>query len=368
MNIQIVRSLRQKIHGFEALLAAVLLLVILLVQAQIVSAATLTSASVTLSDPRPNTAAVSYDIQASNVTTSTIRCIQIEFDITADGLGGKPTGLGITSAAFSASSDYVPTPGSWAVTNNNTTGITTLTLAGGETPASAAGRNVILTGITNGSVADDDYFLIFRTYSNVDCATSPVDSVTLGFLFTNGQAVSMSVEGSLSFTVAGVAGNGALAVNGATITNGLTTTSTTIPFGTVTSGANKIAAQDLTVSTNSGNGYTVYTRYTAQPTSGSSTINDHTGSNAAPSVFSAAGTEAFGYTTEDATLSGTADRFTSGGGNKWAAFTTANAELVFNAAAVSAQTTRVGFQAGVATTTEPGSYVTSVIYTAVPVY
>jgi hypothetical protein len=112
----------------------------------------------------------------------------------------------------------------------------------------------------------------------------------------------------------------------------------------------------------------VYTRYTAQPTSGANTINNHTGSNAAPTAFSAAGTEAFGYTTEDATLSGTADRFTSAGGNKWAAFTTSNAELVFNATAVSSQTTRVGFQTGIATTTEPGSYVTSVIYTAVPVY
>lgn len=179
----------------------------------------------------------------------------------------------------------------------------------------------------------------------------------------------MSVESILSFTVAGVAGNGSATVNGATITNGLTTTSTTIPFGTITTSTNKVAAQDLTVSTNSGSGYTVYTRYTAPPTSGANTISDlGSASNAAPATFTAAGTEGFGYTTEDSSLSGTATRFTATGGNKWAPFTTSNAELVYSSAAVNAQTTRVGFQAGIATTTEPGSYVTSVIYTAVPVY
>lgn len=363
----VLRSAWQKRHTISRAGVLLVVLALIFVQANIASAATLTSASVTLSDPRPNATTVSYDFQASNVTTTGIQCIRIEFDMAADGSGGKPTNMDITNAALSGSSDYIPLPGNWTVSNNNTTGVTTIT-GTSQTPASAATRNVILTTITNGNAADNDYFLIFNTYNNTDCSSSPVDSSVVGFLFTNGQSVSMSVEGSLAFTIAGVAGNGSAAVNGATITNGLTTTSTTIPFGTVTSSTNKVAAQDLTVSTNSGLGYTVYTRYTAQPTSGSNTISDHSGSNASPSAFSAAGTEAFGYTTEDATLSGTADRFTSSGGNKWAAFTTSNAELVYNNAAVSNQTTRVGFQTGISTTTEPGSYVTSVIYTAVPLY
>lgn len=336
--------------------------------ANLASAAVLTTASVTLSDPRPSTPTVTYDFQASNVTTTAIKCVRLEFDTAPNGTGGKPAGMNITSAALSATSDYMPTPASWSPTNNDTTGVVTLTYATGETPASAAARNVVLTGITNGSTQDDDYFLIVNTYNNTDCATTPVDSTTVGFLFTNGQTVSVGVDGSLSFTIAGVAGNGSLAVNGATITNGLTTTSTTIPFGTVTSSANKIAAQDLTVSTNSGGGYTVYTRYSAKPTSGSNTIDDQTGSNGSPVTFSAAGTESFGYTTADSTLSGTPDRFTSSGGNKWAPFTTTNAEVVYNNTAIANQTTRVGFQVGVGSTTEPGSYITSVVYTSVPVY
>lgn len=361
------RFLRQWNKHRSALVIG-LILSALAVQVHVASAATLTSASVTLSDPRPNTASTSYDFQASNVTTSAIRCIRVEFDMAADGSAGKPTGMDITNAALSGSSDYIPTPGSWGVSNNNTTGVVSITFASGETPASASARNVILTTITNGSVADNDYYVIFNTYNNTDCSTSPVDNSVVGFIFTEGQAVSMSVDGALAFTIAGVTGNGSLAVNGGTITNGLATTSTTIPFGTVTSSANKIAAQDLTVSTNSSNGYTVYTRYTAQPTSGGNTISDHSGSNASPTTFSGAGTEAFGYTTEDSTLSGTADRFTSAGGNKYAAFTTSNAELAFHNASVGNQTTRVGYQTGISATTEPGSYVTSVILTAVPLY
>lgn len=366
MSRTVADTIRQQQRSITALLGALLLLLVMLVQAQIVSAAALTSASVTLSDPRPSTASVSYDFMASNVTTSSIQCIQFEFDISADGSGGIPTGMGIGSATLTG--DYIPTPGDW--TPNYTaaaTGIVSFT-GTGQTPALASDRNAILNAVTNGSVADDDYYLIFRTYNNVDCATSPVDSATVGFIFTNGQAVSMSIEGALAFTIAGVTGGVGETVNGATTTTGLNTTATSIPFGTITSSANKIAAQDLTVSTNSGNGYTVYTRYTAPPTSGANTIDDHTGTNGAPSVFSAAGTEAFGYTTEDATLSGTADRFTSAGGNKWAALTTTNAELIYGAAAVSNETTRVGYQAGVSVTTQAGSYVTSVIYTAVPVY
>jgi hypothetical protein len=363
------RSLGQRPYQLRALLAAVMLFGVLILQAQIVSAATLTSASATLSDPRPNTASVSYDFQASNVTTSAIRCIRVEFDMSADGTGGKPTGMDITNAALSGSSDYIPTPGSWSVSNNNTTGVSSVTFASGETPASASARNVILTTITNGSVADNDYYIIFNTYNNTDCTSSPVDNVVVGFIFTNGQSVSMSVDGALAFTIAGVTGNGSITVNSATITNGLATTSTTIPFGTVTTSANKVAAQDLSVSTNSSNGYTVYTRYTQAPTSGGNTITDHTGTNASPSAFPTAGTvEAFAYTTEDGSLSGTGDRFTSSGGNKWAKFLTSNEELIFHNAAVSSQTTRVGFQTGISATTEPGSYVTSVIYTAVPVY
>ncbi len=152
-------------------------------------------------------------------------------------------------------------------------------------------------------------------------------------------------------------------------TTTVASTDGTIPFGTVTTSTNGVAAHDLTVTTNAGSGYTLSIRYTAKPTSGANDIDDHTGTNAAPTTMSP-GTEAFGYTTNDATLgTGTADRFTSSGGNKWAAFTTSNAEVAYSSTSVSSQTTRVGYQVGISGTTPAGIYGTStVIVTATPAY
>jgi hypothetical protein len=122
----------------------------------------------------------------------------------------------------------------------------------------------------------------------------------------------------------------------------------------------------LTVNTNAGNGYTVYTRYTQAPTNGSHSITDWTGTNASPTTFSAAGTEAFGYTTTSTSLSGTAARFSS---NKYAKFTTTDAEVAHATTGVSNDVTTVGYQVGISGTTPAGVYGTStVIYTATPAY
>jgi len=327
------------------------------------SAASLQNGSLTLSDSRPSATSVSYTFNFSGVTTSAIKCISVQFSDAATG-GSKPTGLTITSAALSGTSNYVPTPASWTPTNNNTTGLTTLVYATGETPASASNRTVILTGITNGSVAATTYYVRFATFNNIDCATSPVDSQTIAFIYTNGQLVSATVDPTLSFTIAGVASG--QSVNG--VTTNITTTSTTVPLGTLTTGSNAIAAQDLTVGTNAQSGYTVTIRYTGALTNGTHSFVDFASPNSAPTAFSAAGTEAFGYTTNDASLgTGTATRFTATGGQKFAGFTTSPLEVAYSAAAAS-ETTRVGYQAGISATTPAGSYTTTVVFVATPTY
>lgn len=329
----------------------------------VTNSASLTSGSTTLSDSRPSQTSVSYTMQFSGVTTSAIKCIKVAFSDAATS-GSKPTGMTITSAALSGSSTYIPTPASWSVSNNNTTGVSSITYATGETPASASTRTVILTGITNGSSAGTTYYVQFSTFNNTDCSTSPVDSGTVAFIYTNGQTLSATVDPTLSFSIAAVNSGGT--VNGAT-TN-ITTTSTTIPLGSLSTGSNKIAAHDLTIGTNAQNGYTVTTKYTGALASGTHNMTDHTGTNASPSTFSSAGTEAVGYTTEDATLgTGTAARFTSSGGNKWAGFSSTAYEVAYSNASVS-ETVRVGYQAGIAATTQAGSYTTTVVYTATPTY
>jgi hypothetical protein len=98
----------------------------------------------------------------------------------------------------------------------------------------------------------------------------------------------------------------------------------------------------------------------------SQTIANSSGSNTTPAAFPAAGTEAYGYTTNDATLgTGTAGRFIS---NLWAAMTTTNAEVGYESAGVTSTTYRVGHQVGVSAITHPGTYTTTVVYTCTPVY
>lgn len=328
-------------------------------------AATLSSASVALSDPRPNTPSVNYTFTASSVSTGgpgLIRCIKLVF-ADAPSAGSVPTGMTTTGATVNTGgTNYVPTPASWTL-NATTNGTLQLTLAGGETPAATSARTVSFNSITNGSTANTAYFLRFNTYSNTDCATGPVDSTIVQFIMTNGSTLSLTVDNTLTFTVNAVASG--QTCNGATST--AASTSTTIPFGTVSPASNAVVCQDLTASTNATNGYTIYARYTAAPTNTlAQTIDSHTGTNAAPTSFSAAGTEAYGYTTNDFTLgTGTTGRFNS---NLWAAMTTSNAEVGFESVGVTSTTYRVGHQVGVSTLTQPGTYTTTVIYTCTPVF
>ncbi len=325
-----------------------------------VNAASLTSGSVGISSSVPSAAATTYTMTFSGVTLSATKCIQAVFSTAATG-GSMPTGMVTSGVTLSGTSTYMPTPGSWTAASS-TPGTVKVTYATGETPAGASARTLVLDGITNGSTAETGYFVQFSTYNNIDCVSSPLDTGVSTFIYTTGQAVSLTVDPALAFTIDLLAGS--QLVNGVTTT--VASTDGTIPFGTVTSSANSIAAHNLTVTTNAGSGYSVYTRYTQAPTNGSHPITDWTGSNATPTTFSAAGTEAFGYTTNSTSLSGSAARFSSA---KFAAFTTTNAEVAHSTAAVTSEVTKVAYQVGISGTTPAGTYNNStVIFTATPAY
>jgi hypothetical protein len=342
--------------------------VVLLLGSQVanIHAATLSSASMALSDPRPNTTS-DYNFQGSSVSLTLIRCIKIQMTDTATGTT-PPTGISTTGGGVTVdttNSDYVPSISGWTFTHT-VNGTMTLTNATGATPASASARNVIIQGITNGSTADTRYWYKFSTYTNTDCATGPTDNATVLFIYTNGSTLTLTVDDTLSFTVNAVAAG--QNCNSGAMTSTAASTATTIPFGTVTAAANALVCQDLQAATNATNGYTIYTRYTAQPTNAlSQTIADLAGApNSAPIAFTAAGTEAYGYNTNDFTLgTGTTGRFNS---NKWAAMTTSNAEVAYEAAGVASTTYRIGHQVGISVTTRPGTYTTTVIYTCTPIY
>ena len=323
-------------------------------------AATITIASLGLGDSRPGAINIGYTFTGSNVSLVTTRCIREVYADTASG-SVVPTGISTAAATFdTVNSNFIPTPSSWTLTRP-ANGTLQLTLAGGEVSASAAARKLVFNNITNGSVADTKYYLRVNTYSDTAC-TAPIDNATISYIYTNGSTLTLTVDPTLTFTVNGVSSG--QACNGATSTQ--TSTATTIPFGTVNIAANSIVCQDLQISTNATNGFTVYARYTGRPQSGANLIADTTGTNVVPTAFSAAGTEAYGYTTNDVSLgTGTANRFSS---NLWAAMTSSNNEVAFDATGVTSTVYRIGHQVGISATTRPGTYITTIIYTCTPVY
>ena len=346
-----------KTQNFRTISLVAVVGLILALLLPIVQVSALSSSSLLLGDPRPSQTST-YTFSTSGLDTgTTINCIQLDIGTATDGTGD----VGLDLSSITLDSHTMVANASWADASvDGTTDQLRATFATGETPASSG--NIVWGGIVNGATEGTTYYGVFETFSNTDCSTGgPVDSATIAFTYKGGELVQLTIDPTLVFTCVGVTSS--QAVNGATTT--VASTASGIDHSNnVTFTTNGISAHDLSVDTNASGGYTVYIRHTGQLTNGSDTIANHTGTNAAPTTFPAAGTEAWGYTTEDATLSPTADRFTSAGGNKWAGFTTSNEEVVTD----SATDVRVGHQVGVAATTPAGTYQTTIIYTVAAVF
>lgn len=362
------RSFRSTLALF--LIAALLNFFLFPFLAQKVNAGTFTSAKVTISDSRAGQTAVNYDFAFTTTVTTAIKQWTIQFCTTASGTCTTPTGILTTSAVRSTDNVAGTTRTDTFTTNGTLTTVVT-------TPAAQATQAVTVsyTTITNPTTANTTYFARITTYS--DTGTTIIDgtnAVAFAILTSTSIAVTASVDPTLTFTVAAVTSGGT--VNGAT-TN-VTSTATTVPFGTLSSGSTKIAAHDLSVTTNATNGYTITVKAAADPplVDAANDIDKFTGTNAAPTAWSSpAGTAKnvntgfFGYTTNDATLgTGTVNRFTSVG-NVWAGPTTSALEVAFSSVGVSsAETTRVGWQAEVNGLEPPGSYSGTVVLVATPTY
>lgn len=321
-----------------------------------VSAAPLTSASVRLGDPRTSTTST-YTVDASGFTTGTpIACVNVVLAANADGTGSV-TGLNTGSSTFDSSS--LLSDANWAV-NNGTGGTLSITNAS-TTEAPSANGNIVWGAVTNGSSDGTTYYALMTTYTDSSCTGgNEVDTVTMAFVYKDGSLVSLTIEPTLTFAVNAVAAS--QTVNGATTS--VLSTATSIDHGTaVTTSANGISAHDLVVTTNAASGYIVYLRDTGLLTNGSGdTIALASGDHTTPVAFSAAGTEGWGYTTDDTDY----PQFQS---NKWAAFNTLDEEVMKNTAATSgSETSRVGHQVGIATDTPAGTYTTTMIYTIVATY
>jgi hypothetical protein len=333
----------------------------MLLNSGLANAAVLTNAKVAETDSRPS-AVTSYAFTGSTVTTATtVKCIKVTFSTVASSVI-TPTGFTALAATVNASSTLINSSTTGWTNSSPTANTITYTNATGVTPGSAT-STFVLDNVTSSSVADTGYYYKLATFNNTDCATSPIDNSIVQFINTNGSTLSLTVDNTLSFTVNAVTSGGTCAG----VTSNATSTATTIPFGTVTAATNGLVCQNLTAATNATNGYTIYIRDTGPLTNGiAQTFADWTGTNTTPTTFTAPGTEAYGYSTNDTTLgTGSTGRFAS---NKFAANTTTNSEIAYEPAGLTSTTYSIAHQAAVSLTTKPGTYQTTVIYTCTPIY
>jgi len=333
-----------------------------------VAAAALGGVSVELDDPRTSQTGVEYTINATSGHSATAaQCVLVQFDTAVTGAGGVPSGMDTTSATFDSSTAV--TYGNWSGgVDVSTNGVLEITYGTGE--AVSAG-NFVWSGIQNGDTEGTTYYALVNTYANTDCSTGPIDDAVVAFVFRDGELVSLTIPPTLTFTTTGVASGQDVWPDGdpGSLSTTVASTGTDIDHGTtVNATTNGVSAHDLNIATNASGGYNVYVRHTGPLTNATSaTIDDWTGTNATPTSFPAAGTEAWGYTTDDSDIA----QFY--GLDLWAGFPTAGGsggDLVATGASATAstETVRVGHQVGVASTTDAGTYTTTIVYTVVATF
>lgn len=331
------------------------------------AAGTFTNAKMLINNSQAGATNVTYTGQFTASVNTAIQRITIQFCTTAAGTCTTPTGMTTTGAANRTTNINGTSPSDTFGGNGTLrTDFTAVT----QSPLTI---NYSVTGITNPSVANNTSYARITTYS--DAGTTAIDSAVVAFavLDTNSIAVSASVDPLFTFTVAPVNTG---SVNGDLI-NVSGATATSIPFGTLNTTTASVSAHDLTVVTNAAHGYQITASSSATPplVSGSNDVDNFTGTNASPTTWSAPNGSSpnsnsgfFGYTTNDATLCiGTTDRFTNGGPN-YAGFSTTGQEVACNSAAVSTETTRVGWKVAVNALQPSGTYTGTVILVATPTY
>ena len=340
------------------------------------NAGTFSNAKLLINNSQAAATGVTYTGQFTASINTPIQRITIQFCTTASGSCVTPTGMTTTGASGRVSNINGTSPSDTFGGNGTLrTDFTPVT----QNPLTI---NYQVNNITNPSTINNTSYARITTYS--DAGSTVIDSVTVAFavLDTNSIAVSATVDPLFTFTVAPVNSG---SVNGDNV-NVIGVTAAAIPFGSLNTTTASVSAHDLTVVTNATNGYLITASASATSQAGSpplvsgstNNIDSYTGTNTAPSSWNgaASGVAAnvnsgfFGYTSNDTTLNctgKTSNRFTSTT-QLYAGFTNTGEEVACNTAAVTTETTRVGWKIGVNGLQPAGTYTGTVILIATPTY
>ncbi len=261
-----------------------------------------------------------------------------------------------------------------------------LTLASPDNVPQASSTAYVIrigTNATTGATGDAQITNPSATTSTYNIAiggTMP-DSGDVRVAIVDQVVVSANVDTSLSFSVSGV--NSSSTVNGSPTTTIATSTGNTLPFGTLPANVSRTLAQDLAVTTNATNGYTVTVEESTALQSSTGAVIDGfiDGANTltptawvAPTaaIANAATYGHWGITSTDATTSRSApDEFDS---DEWAAASTTPVVVMGHTGPADGLTAgigtaRIGYQVQISALQEAGDdYTTSIRYIVTPVF
>lgn len=341
-----------------------------------VRAAALTNISDTLSD---SDISVTSDHAFSFITTAALDqddTIVINLDPTTSLF--TVNNLDSTDVTGESGLDVVAACGGGAneLTMATTSTTVTLTVCTGDTvSAGTLAFTFDNLKITNPNAANS--YIIRVTTTNDGGPTRDTADTRVAIL--DDVVVTASVDTRFTFTVTGVAAS--QTVNADATATADVTTATSIPFGTLAPGVEKVLAQDLTVDTNATNGFTVTIVQDQVLTSATGATIDNfiDGANtASPTAWQApAGTLGsldtyghFGITTEDTSLSD-GDSF---GNALYVGNIDSPREVFYHTAPADGSTanigaTRVGFKAEIDNLQEAGTdYTMTLTYVATPLF
>jgi hypothetical protein len=312
------------------------------------SAATLTSLTLTPSDPTKAATSVTYTFAIAS-SSAAAKCIRVHFGTTT-AFGGLPGSMSFATPVLTGNATaYTTTTSGDYVQGTHATGVTLTSMT--------------ITNVVNPAASGTIYAYI-EQWGNTDCSTGGViDSGTVATAITDNTVVSVTVDPSFSFTVA----NQASACNGESNFVTGAGTSTTVALGSMAVSANKSGGQLLTVSGNSGGGYSVYLRGTFATTNLRSAGHnwvDGGGTYGTPAALGAG--ERFAYTYKDNVAAGSVTNPSSA---NFIALDNATTNKVMDADnTASSGTGCVSYDAQTGASTPAGTYTATIIYTAVPVY
>jgi len=336
-------------------LATAVLVALLQLLAPAAGAATLTSISLAQSAPEPGATGNTATLTFSSQSTTPVACVTVRFNTQPDGGGTAPSGL--SAAATTLSGSFMSSWTGWSTGSSASTAKATRSSA--VAPQAGSSRQIVVSNLTNGSTASTGYYALVDTYSDTACTTA-VDHGYTSFLWGDDMTVSATVDPALTFTVTG---KNTGSCNGVAVT-GTGTTPTAVSLGRVDKSSTAVGAQDLAVTTNAANGFSVYARLSGPLADGNGhSIATLPAADSSPVPFPSPGTEAFGFTTDSTTLSGPSPARFSGG--KWAGISTADIEVA-HAVGTQSATDCIAYGITISKDTVGGYYGTNVVYTAVP--